>query len=87
MFTNADVVVLYPPDLDLDFDTHLATLGFGVNPSGLHRQYRREALRMNTLSDFDLGQLGLERSDIPAYVMRHRFSAFAEQFAYKAANS
>lgn len=87
MSRSADVVVLYPPDLDKDFDTHLATLGFGVNPSGLHRQYRQAALRLNTLSDGDLTGLGLRRSDIPAYVMRDRFPAFAARFAVRSAKS
>lgn len=81
MAQQAEIVILYAPDLDKDFDTKLAELGFGVNPAGLHRQYRREALRLNTLSDGDLGQIGLQRSDIPAYVMRHQFSTFAAQFA------
>lgn len=81
MSTQADIHVLYPTDLDKDFDTHLVNLGFGVNPGGLYRRYWREALRLNTLSDFDLGMIGIERSDIPAYVMRHRFSSFAARFA------
>ncbi|WP_108259626.1 hypothetical protein [Mangrovicoccus ximenensis] len=84
---TADVFVLYPPDLDKDFDTALANLGFGLNPAGLHRRYRREALRLNTLSDFDLGMLGIERAEIPAYVMRDTFSAFAARFAFCSANS
>lgn len=87
MATQATVIELYPTDLDKDFDTHLADLGFGVNPGGLRRRYRREALRLNTLSDFDLGLIGLERADIPAYVMRHRFSTFAARFSYFTANS
>ena len=84
---TAEIIVLYPQDLDRDFDTTLASLGFGLNPAGLHRRYRREALRLNTLSDFDLGMLGLARGDIPAYVMRHRFPAFAARFAFRSANS
>lgn len=87
MSMQAEVVVLYPPDLDKDFDTHLANLGFGVNPGGLHRRYRRQALRLNTLSDVELSLMGVGRSDIPAYVMRDRFPAFAAQFAYRSANS
>lgn len=87
MSTDVNVTELYPQDLDKDFDSHLAELGFGVNPGGMRRMYRREALRLNTLSDFDLSLIGLVRSDIPAFVMRHRFPTFAERFSYLTVNS
>jgi len=83
----SDIVVLYPTGLDRDFDMHLASLGFGANPGGLHHRYRREALRLNTLSDADLDRIGIARRDIPAFVMRHRFPAFAALFGFEAANS
>lgn len=86
MSFSSDVIILYPTELDRDFDTHLAKLGFGVNPSMLHRMYRRAALRLNTLSDLQLAAKGIRRCDIPAYVMRDRFPAFAEQHAIPTAN-
>lgn len=78
---TADIIALYPPDLARDFDLHLSDLGFGLNPGGLYRCHWREALRLNTLSEVELGLMGLVRSDIPAYVMRHRFPVFAARFA------
>lgn len=87
MGMGAEIIELYPMDLDKDFDTHLAALGFGVNPSTLHRSYRREALRLNTLTDLELTMIGLKRADIPAYVMKDRFPALAELFRPRAANS
>ncbi|MBE3638638.1 hypothetical protein [Mangrovicoccus algicola] len=84
---TAQILVLYPPGLDRDFDHALAELGFGMNPAALLRHHRRAALRLNTLDDVALRVLGITRADIPAYVMRHRFPAFAARVAFRAANS
>lgn len=69
--------VLFAPSIDLHFDAFLCSLGFGVNPGGLKRAYRREALRLNTKSDAELALIGITREQIPAHVMRHRFPAHA----------
>lgn len=73
MANSGNVEVLFAPSIDGHFDNFLVRLGFGVNPGGLRRAYRREALRLNTKSDAELALIGITRDQIPAHVMRHRF--------------
>lgn len=77
MSRSSKVDFLFCPSLDRHFDNFLCRLGFGVNPAGLRRVYRREALRLNTKSDAELALIGITRAEIPAHVMRHRFPAHA----------
>jgi hypothetical protein len=79
MTTAEKFEVLFAPSIDEHFDSFFAFLGLGVNPSGLRRTYRREALRLNTMSDAELAVIGITRAEIPAHVMRHRFPAHAPQ--------
>ena len=77
MSNASNFELLFCPSLDRHFDNFLCLLGFGVNPAGLRRVYRREALRLNTKSDAELAMIGITRAEIPAHVMRHRFPDYA----------
>lgn len=73
--------VLFCPSLDAHFDAYFSRLGFGMNPAGLRRVYRREALRLNTKSDAELALIGITRAEIPAHVLRRRFPSLAPRAA------
>lgn len=76
---SENVHILYPAGLAQDFDLHLTMIGLGVNPAGMRRVFWQAALRLNTLTDFELAALGISRSEIPAEVMRHRFPGYAPE--------
>lgn len=77
MSSKPAVDIRFTPSVDPMIDTCLAEMGLGFNPGDIRRRLRREVLRLNARSDAQLALFGIERSEIPAYVLRRRFPEFA----------
>ncbi len=69
--------IQFAPPVDPMIDTFLAEIGLGFNPGDIRRRLRRDVMRLNARSDAQLALFGIRRSEIPAYVLRHKFPEFA----------
>ena len=77
MDQSDDFPLAFVPPVDPLIDAFLAEVGFGFNPGAMRRLCRREALKLNARSDAQLALFGITRDQIPAYVLREQFPAFA----------
>lgn len=70
-----NVQLRYPhPGWRQRLDNYFAELGQGINAGPLIRARLNEVAGLESLSDAELGELGMHRHDIPARVFKDLFS-------------